>query len=283
MKHVSAKFFLIFPLLLLLLVLTARFSASGSYSGGWFNQETQGYVGMYLEDSGILTSDEEAVHVSGSTATIVKAGHYELSGSLSDGQIIVDAGPEDEVVLELDNVNIHCEHSCPIWVKQADRVKLKLPEDSLNILSDGAFYDAPAAGTSSPKACVYSRSDLTIKGKGSLTVNAAFHSGIVSTDSLYIKNGILTVNAPHYALRGNDDVTIVGGVLTLESGDDGICSSGYIDVQGGELSLTAGACGLRAVTGVNVGQDSRLRCLSRLESVQCLKNVSLAYDITEGA
>ena len=38
----------------------------------------------------------------------------------------------------------------------------------------------------------FSKSDLVIRGSGSLTVNANFKNGIASKDSLTIENGVIT-------------------------------------------------------------------------------------------
>ncbi len=281
MKHYTNKILLALPALLLICLLALLYSASPLYSGGWFDQEAAGHVGLYLEDSGILTSDKEAVRIQGSTATIVAPGEYKLSGSLTDGQIIVAAGPEDQVELKLDNVSIHCEHSAPIWVQSADRVKIKLPEDSVNFLSDGEFYDCPDPEASVPSACIFSSSDLTIKGKGELTVTAAYRNGISSSDSLYIKSGVLTVTAPNVALRGKDDVTVEGGLLTLTSGDTAVKTNGFVDVQGGQFNITTGGSAFHAVTGVTVAESSQVQAECGLTPVRCLGPVELAYPLTE--
>lgn len=273
------------PGLLVLLLLSALYAASPSFPGTRFDEEVAGHVGILLEDHGILTSDEDAVLVDGSTATIVKGGEYRLTGSLEDGQIIINAPEEEQVVLKLDSVVLHCEHSAPIWAKSADRVKLSLPEDSVSILSDGSVHNQPEADAALPTACVYAQCDLTVKGKGQLIVDARFRNGIASTDSLYLKNGVVSVTAPRTALRGKDDVTMVGGILDLKCGDSAVTSAGFVDLQGGELRIDTDGSAIHAVTGVTVAEAARVQAHCALLPVQCAGPIRLAYPIaeTEGA
>lgn len=279
---IRKKFLLILlPALLLLLLLSQLYCASPSFPGGRFADEAADHVGIYLEGEGIFTSDAEAVQVAGTTATIVKGGEYRLSGSLSDGQIIVDVPKEEQVVLKLDNVELHCERSAPIWARSADRVKLSLPEDTINVLSDGALHDDPDPETNLPTACVYAQCDLTIKGKGQLTVEASFRNGIASTDSLYLKNGILSVSAPHTALRGKDDVTMVGGLCQVSCDDSAVTSAGFVDIQGGELHIDTNGSAFQAVSSVTVGPEARVSARCGALSVQCSGPITLANPITE--
>ena len=273
---------LLLPGLLLVVVLSGLYVASPGFTGGRFRDEAASHVGVYLEKNQILVSDPEAVQVEGTTATIVKGGEYKLSGSLYDGQIIVDAPAEEQVVLKLDNVDIHCEHSAPLWAKNADRVKLKLPEDSINRFSDGVMYNDPDPEVKSPSACIYSQCDLTVKGKGQLTVEANFQDGIQSTDSLYLKNGVVMVTAPHYALRGKDDVTMIGGIWQLSSDYTAVSSAGFVDIQGGEMEIDTNGSAFHAVTAVTVGENSRVRARCGLLPVQCGGRIELAYPIAEG-
>lgn len=246
--------------LLLVLALCAAilygFIGSSGFSGTRFSEEAAGHGGLYLEYDRIFASDLASIEVDGTTAIITGPGKYELSGVLEDGQIIVDAGAEDEVTLELDDVSIHCSYSAPIWVKCAGKVKIKLPEDTVNTLSDGEFYTQPAPDADMPNGCISSAADLTIKGKGSLTVTASFRNGISTSDDLEIRNGLLTVTAPKHALRGKDSVELTGGTISLTAGENAIHTLGDISAEGCTVDLTAGALGMKAVTAVTLQESA---------------------------
>ena len=53
-----------------------------------------------------IKADGEGASIEGSTVTITAAGTYRINGTLSDGQIVVDAGDEAVVQLILDNADI---------------------------------------------------------------------------------------------------------------------------------------------------------------------------------
>ena len=64
-----------------------------------------------------VTSDtSDGVTQSGSVYTITKAGEYTVAGLLSEGQLIVDAGDEDEVTIVLNGTSITCSSGSPIYL-----------------------------------------------------------------------------------------------------------------------------------------------------------------------
>ena len=80
----------------------------------------------------------EGAFSQGNTITISDEGVYVLSGTLDDGQIIIDS--QAKIQLVLDNAHINCSNSSPIYVKNADKVFVTLAENTDNSLSDGSEY-----------------------------------------------------------------------------------------------------------------------------------------------
>ena len=66
-----------------------------------------------------IATEDGTVTLSGSTYTITSGGTYVVTGTLSDGQIIIDAGEEDEVELDLSGASITCSYDSPIFAKNA--------------------------------------------------------------------------------------------------------------------------------------------------------------------
>ena len=212
-----------------------------------------------LEGNSIAVAGNGAIF-DGSTVTITTAGTYSISGTLDDGQIIVDTEDEDTVFLILDGVEITCSTSAPIYVSNAEKVVLTLAEGTENYVTDGDSYVFEDAESDEPNAAVFSKDDLTINGSGSLTVNANYNNGIASKDDLKITGGTIIVKAVNDGIKGRDSLAVLDGEITVNAGADGIqanndedAAEGYIVIEGGVLSITAGLDGIQAETNLMVG------------------------------
>lgn len=192
-----------------------------------------------LADSGIvIPAGMQNVKAEGSVLTITGAGSYTVTGSLSNGQIVVDANKEDEIELTLNGVDVACASSAPLAVRKADKVKLVLANATENVFSDENVERDESA-------CIYSTEDLTIKGDGKLIVYANYKNGIVSKDDLKVHGGVLVVTAVNNALKGNDSVTLSDCDVTVISCEDGVKSTkdedgkGTITIENATLTVTA--------------------------------------------
>jgi len=151
----------------------------------------------------------------GSTITITEEGVYIVSGTLEDGQIIVDASDSDKVQIVLDGVNINCETNAAIYVREADKVFITLAENSSNTLGGGNEYTQIDDNT--VDGVIFSKSDLVCNGTGSLTIEADYKHGIVSKDDLVITGGTTIVYGPtsdgDSALDYDGSAIVTGGTL----------------------------------------------------------------------
>ena len=177
------------------------------------------------------------VSISGNIITISKEGTYVLSGALSEGQIVVDADSA-KVQLVLDNADITCASSAAIYVKNADKAFITLAEGSENILMNTAEYEA--IDDNNIDAVIFSKDDLTLNGKGTLTINSEYGHGIVSKDDLKLVGGTCNITAKKHALSGKDSVRIADGTYNLTSGKDGIHSENADDDEKGFVYIASG-------------------------------------------
>lgn len=205
------------------------------------------------------TAEGEGVSIDGSTVTITAEGSYTLSGTLTDGQIVIDAGKDDTVELVLAGVSIASSQSAAIVETQADLLVVTLADGTQNTLSDAAVYVYSNSSTDEPNAALFAKDDLILRGGGSLTVYGNAQNGVATKDDLVIESGTITVTAVNHALRGKDSVTVLGGTLTLTAGDDGIQSdnaedsgSGTILIEGGAIGITAAHDGMQAETSLSI-------------------------------
>lgn len=114
-----------------------------------------------LSGSSATSNSTSGVTIDGSTVTITAAGTYVVSGTLSDGQIIVEATSADKVQIVLNGVTITNDDGPAIYVKQADKVFITLANGSQNVLKDGGTYTLES-GEDEPDAVIFSKDDLTI-------------------------------------------------------------------------------------------------------------------------
>lgn len=238
--------------------------------------------------------DSSSVTISDNTITITDEGTYLLTGSLSDGQVIVDAD-DKKVQLVLDSVDINCDTSAALYVKAADKVFVTLASDSENTLSN--TNDFVAIDDNNIDAVIFSKDDLTLNGSGTLTVTAKYGHGIVSKDDLVITSGTYQITAAKHALSGQDSVRIADGILTLNAGTDGIHSEntdddakGFIYIANGDISITADSDGFDAeetlqVDGGNIevyAGDDGLHSDDDLIITAGTINVTKSYEGLEG-
>jgi hypothetical protein len=193
------------------------------------------------------------------TVTITAAGTYVLSGQWEQGQVVVEAPKEEKVRIVLNGVEIHSKEGSALYVKQADKVFVSLPEGTKNVLTDAAEYKAVDAATSEPNAALFSKEDLTLNGTGELTVRGNYNNGITSKDDLKITGGRISVYAADDGIQGKDVVGVKQGTLTIEAKGDGIkatndtdAAKGLVSIDAGTFTIKAGRDGIQAVTSVLV-------------------------------
>ena len=194
-------------------------------------------VKITLNGSGAVVSGS-GVNISGSTVTITSAGTYIISGSLSDGQIVIAASDSDKVQLVLNNAEINCNTSAAVYVKSADKVFVTLPAGTTNSLGGGTEYVQTDDNT--VDGVIFSKSDLTLNGTGTLKIDADYRHGIVTKDTLCITGGTYVIDAVKTCLAGKDGIKILDGSFTLTAGSKGLNSGNDDDAKEGSIYIAGG-------------------------------------------
>ncbi len=163
------------------------------------------------------SSQSRNVSVDGSNITIRGSGTYVLSGKLENGSITVDSADNVPVWLILNSAHISSDTTAAIYVKQAEKVILSTAEDTENTLNDG---DNRTDDTIT--AALYSKDDLTINGKGSLTVKGNYRDGIKCNDDLKITEGTITVIAADDGINANNYIGMLEADINIKSTGDAI-------------------------------------------------------------
>ncbi len=191
-----------------------------------------------LSEASCITAED------GQTIRITSEGVYVLSGTASNCTVRIEADKEAKIQLVLDGVNITNSDFPAICVVSADKVFVTTTEGSENTLTVTGTFQAD--GETNTDAAIYSKEDLVLNGKGTLTVTSAKGNGITSKDDLKITGGTLNVTAALDALEANDSIVIYDGNITVSSKKDVLHaenddddSLGYIWIGGGTLNVTA--------------------------------------------
>jgi len=222
---------------------------TNDYYTDWKN-ETPNYIALTgtsatLKGTGATVKD--------SKITITAAGVYVISGTLNDGQIIVDVKDKETVKLVLNGAVITCSDNAPIYSKSAGKTIISLQAGTQNTITDGKKYGS----TEDPNAAIFSQDDLTINGTGNLTVRGNYNDGITSKDDLKITGGNIKIYSADDGLLGKDLVAVKAGTIAIEAAGDGIkasndtdASKGSIALEGGTFNIKSEADGIQANTSV---------------------------------
>ncbi len=212
-----------------------------------------------------------------------------IKGYCNDGRLVIDC--DTTCTLILDNLNLTSRHSSAICVKQKQKVKLILPDNSESRLTDGFIYQTDSTDTSN--GCLYTKGSLTIEGGGTLSVVGNYRHGISSgknvtmtdghiiiheaqkdglhCDKLQMRGGLLSVYLKSDASKGvkcKEDFIMKGGTIegeahgsvVIESGETSYCSllkcGGNMTIEDGIVSLTHYGQGGRCISA-----DGNLRIL----------------------
>lgn len=207
-------------------------------------------LAISLADNG-SSCESDAVSITENTVTIKEEGTYILSGSLSNGMVIVEAEDTDKIQLVLNGVNISSTQSAALYVRSADKVFVTTASGTENSLEHSGTYTA--IDENNIDAAVFSKSDLTFNGEGMLTVTAQEGHGIVSKDDLILTSGTYVITSASHGIAGKDSVRISNGSYIIVSGKDGIhgehtedSSLGFVYLAGGTFDITSQQDGISA-------------------------------------
>lgn len=216
---------------------------------GNYNPDTPVIVLLNNENT-LINNDNGGVLIDGTSITITMPGEYDLSGELSDGNIIVSLEESDKAVLNLKGVSITSTTTHPIFIESGDKVDISANRGTVNYINDNRTVEN---GIDAVGAGIYSKIDLDVKGNGELYIKSKYNNGLATTKDLEIKNLKLEVNVPNNAIKGNDSLTIQSGTIkAISSSGDALSTEnsdisdkgnqrGIITINGGTLDLYA-AC-----------------------------------------
>ncbi len=219
----------------------------------------------------------------GEIVKITDAGVYVISGSATDAQILVEAAEDAKVQLVLDGVSITNTSAPCIYVKSADKVFVTTTDSENSLSVTGTFT---ADGTTNTDAVIFSKSDLTLNGLGTLTIEST-DNGITTKDDMKITGGTIDITCVSDALEANDSISVAEGSITISSQNNGLNASdddddttGWVYLCGGSMDITASNNGVKAATIVQI--DGGVLTIQANEGIEatCVQINGGTIDIT---
>lgn len=233
---------------------TKRTDADSSFGDGEETRITGNGTTVAIEGTGAAAD--------GANVTISSSGTYRLTGNITGGGVVVDAGKEDEVCLILDGVSITSADYSAIYASQSGLLTIVLEDRTENRVSDGNTYTYPQTGEDEPDAAIFSKDDVVFEGNGMLTVSGNYMNGIRGKDRLTINSGTYVIEAAEDGVKGKDAVEVNGGEITITAGSDGIQSNnngeedkGYVRITGGTIQINSEDDGINAARGADTSGD----------------------------
>lgn len=208
-------------------------------------EEDTGDSVITFSDSGISqTGSKSGTSIDGTTLTITAAGTYTLTGSCSDGNVVI-AKNAGEVTLILNSLTLTSTTTAPVAAKSGTAVTISLPSGTSSTLTD-TYRNAE-----SPKSCLNSGGDLIFTGSGTLTVNGNNKNGIKADGNITVEGVTLKINSLDNSLAADNILTVNSGKITAVSAEGDCIKSepdeitdttlGQIVIKGGTFNLTATA------------------------------------------
>ena len=232
------------------------------------------------------------VSIDGTTLTITGEGTYILSGSLTDGMIIVDADDSAKVQIVLDGASVTSASSAALYVKSADKVFVTTAAGTENTLANGGTFTA--IDDSNIDGAVFAKDDITFNGGGTLTVTSPAGHGIVGKDDVKIAGGTLKITAAKHGIQANDSARLAAADITVTAGTDGVHvsddsdaeegteSDSYFYIADASLTVDAGDDGIHADAQALI-EGGRITVNSSYEGIEALDiEISGGTTIVEG-
>ncbi len=224
-----------------------------------------------LEQTADTSGAKSIKVVSNQDMTIDTEGVYVLSGTATNVTIIVDVDDSEKVQLVLDSVDITNTDAPVVYVESADKVFVTTTDSDNHMEVTGTYV---ADGDTNLDAVIFSKSDLTLNGRGALEIISAEGNGVSSKDHLKITGGVYIVQSGEDALEANASILINDGTFTIEAGKDALhaetddAALGYIVIMGGTLNISATDDGIQGNSRVQIdgGTINITTCMEGIES-----------------
>lgn len=199
-----------------------------------------------------------------------QSGIFRVSGTLTEGSLVVDADETAVVHLILDGLSVTSGKKAPICVLRAAAVIIECAEGSVNLLED--VSSAHVSHDAYQTSVLFADGNLRLCGSGSLVLSGKRQYGLTCTGRAVMDGASLTVSAPEDALLIGQDFSCRAGRICVTEATNGIRvaasktdtaspSHGTLAVTGGEIVVRCRETALVSTHAITVtGGKGSLYC-----------------------
>ena len=211
------------------------------------------YVNATVNGAHVSISQTNTADIDGEEIT------YELSGTSSNGSLTLDGSYK--CTISLAGVTLTNPSGAAINITNKKRIQISAKNGTKNYLTDSSNGEQ--------KGCLYSKGQLQLQGKGTLTISGNTAHAIKSGDYITVKNLTLSItNAVGDGINCNKYFQMKSGNVSISGvGDDGIqCdpeedddltseTTGHEDENSGNFYMTGGTLNISNYTASAVKAD----------------------------
>lgn len=209
---------------------------------------------------------------------ITSEGTYVISGAAEDGTVTVNAANTEKVQIVLNGVTLNCKTSAALYVKSADKVFVTLVKGTQNTLSNGGTFGAD--DSENIDGVIFSKSDITFNGEGTLTVKSPAGHGIVGKDDVKFTSGTYVIESAAHGVDANDSIRVSNSEFTVNSTKDGMhcdneddASKGYVYIKSGTFTIDSDDDAVHAITTLQIdGGTFTIKAAEGLEATRVIIN-----------
>ena len=269
------QFRVLLSFLLSLIILIPAISVAANAA----DYDTANATSFVFSDSGITVNGDTytGYKVKGTALSITDAGIYVVSGSCSNGTIVVKKNVTG-VTLVLDGLTLSASATAPVTCNKGSKVTIVAKAGTTSTLTDDKYnnddvYTDTELYPDIENAVIKCKdgSDVTIAGTGTINVNSYGKNGIkggydlyeedddgnvtdtlLSTASLTVKEVTLNVSAAvNDGIKSDKELNILSGNITVSAADDAVKCDYVLNIgsegtEGPEIKVTNANEGIEA-------------------------------------
>ena len=262
MKRVLMKFISIGSLLVVMCMLLSGCVTVGK-NNQKYNSDVEKVTNAYTMTKEDLRDKLDAVkemnsidlnEVEDKVLVINSAGDYVLSGTYY-GQVYIAVDDDEVVHLFMNDASIYSKNGPVILVESADKLVITVLDGSTNVLSDSVNYN----GYEELKSSIFSNSDITFNGTGSLDIFGYYNDAVKSKGYIKFVDGNVKIRSKDIGIRANDGVLISNMELDIQSEGTGIYTKnadkegkGVVEILSGNISVVSGKNAIYSASDVHI-------------------------------